>query len=371
MFLFFPYTCIFIFFLILRTLIIISAPNWLMAWLAIELNLLRFIPLIIRSKFLHELEAATKYLFAQRLGRILILLSAFSSFSWAGYLAILGLFLKLGLAPLHFWFPATIAGISWEICILISTWQKFPILALLCSLPDNFQRFLLLAGALSTVVARALGLNQTQLRTLLAYSSIAHTGWVVGLISVSTPASWLYFCIYTVITIATILFLRQTNALFFWSVTSPPLILFLLFLSLRGLPPLSGFAIKLGAISLLSTLSIPLTLFIVFGSLLRLYFYLNLRFNFIFCSFAVPVKTLPSTSYSFSFLSSFSLFSFFLIRNLFILLCALILCNKSQGYRNLIFYPRHLIWSYRHFHKTINSSRTRATWIPTGEGPTL
>ncbi len=329
MLLFFPHTYIFLFFLGLRTLIIISSPNWLTAWLAIELNLLRFIPLLVSSKTLREIEAATKYLFAQSLGRALILLSAFSSFSIVRYIVVLGLFLKLGLAPLHFWFPAVMTGTSWDICILISTWQKLPLLALLTVLPNRPQNLFLIGGTLSVIIARTLGLNQTQLRTLLAYSSIAHTGWIVRLINISLIASRLYFFTYVLITLAIILFLRHTNALFFWSISNPPFILILLLLSLAGLPPFTGFAIKLGAIRLLRTLSMPITLCLILGSLLRLYFYLNLALTLTFRSFTSPIKTLPAASYVFSLASSFRLLFFLLIRTIFILYCALALRNKS------------------------------------------
>nr|YP_009308168.1 NADH dehydrogenase subunit 2 [Phascolosoma pacificum]AOS53048.1 NADH dehydrogenase subunit 2 [Phascolosoma pacificum] len=317
MFLLFPYTCLFTFFLFLSTVMIISSPNWLMAWLSMELNLLSFIPMMMSSKSLRELESTTKYFFAQSLGSILILLSAFSAFPGASNLTLLGLLLKLGLAPLHFWFPATMTGISWEMCMLISTWQKFPILALLSLLSPSHQTLFLITSGLSVMVAGIMGLNQTQLRTLLAYSSIAHTGWVMALMSLSSSASWIYFCIYVMITLSTMMFLKESNALFFWSTNHAPFLLLLLFLSLSGLPPFSGFAIKLGAISLLSTISIPFTILMILGSLLSLYFYLSLSFNFLFRSFYPLMKTL-NTTFAPSLLISLSLFSFLLTSNLFL-----------------------------------------------------
>lgn len=371
MFLLFPYICIFSFFLFLRTFIILSAPNWLTAWLSIELNLLRVIPLIISSKILQELESTTKYFFAQRLGRILILFRAFLFTPWVKFLILLGILLKLGLAPLHIWLPATMAGLSWEICILISTWQKFPLLCLLCIITPNYPSLFLYVGTLSVLVGGLIGLNQTQLRVLLSYSSIAHTGWVVALFSLKPSAGWSYFLIYVIITISIISIIKQKNALFFWSLTPSSLVIFLLLLSLGGLPPLSGFAIKLGAIKLLSSTSIPLVLLIIIGSLLSLYYYLNLALTFIFRGFSSPrIHALP-ISLSSSILISLSLFRFIIFGNFFLIYCALTGFDQPQRYWHALLYSRNLIWPQRNFNKPFNSSWIGPTRISLRQRPVI
>ena len=370
MFLLFPYSLIFSFFLFLSTFIVISAPNWLAAWFSLELNLLRIIPLLISSKSLNELESTTKYFFAQGLGSILILLSAFSSFSWAFYTISLGLLIKLGLIPFHFWFPAAMSGVSWEICILISTWQKFPLLALSSFLLPHYSSFFLLLGGRSVLAAGLIGLNQTQLRSLLAYSSIAHTGWILALISQRRPGGWLYFWIYSMITISSIFLLRNKNALFFWSSNTSPLFLLLL-LSLGGLPPFTGFAIKLGAIRMIRNISIPICILIIIGSLLSLYFYLSLRFNLLFRLFSLPLKPRNASSYTTSLLSSVRLFRFLCIGTFFLFYCALTLCNKPQRYWNSLFYSRDMVGTNRNLNKTFNSCRARPTRIFAGKWPAL
>lgn len=329
MFLLLPYSYLLSFFLFVRTLIIACAPNWLTAWLAIELNLLSFIPLLLSTKALQELESATKYFFSQSLGRILILLGSFYILPLSKTLIIRGLLLKLGIAPFHFWFPAAIRGASWEICILITTWQKLPLLCLLTACLSETFFPLLISATLSVLLGGIIGLNQTQLRTLLAYSSISHTGWILALFSISTPAGWTYFFIYTLITLSTIIIFNYLNSSFFWGPAFLSFLPFLLLLSLGGLPPLRGFAIKLGAISLLRALSFPITLLFILGSLISLYYYLTLAFSFLFHTFSSPRSFKLTPPFSTSLISAISLLSFSVLGNLFLIFCALILFNES------------------------------------------
>jgi len=89
-----------------------------------------FIPLLTSSHVNQEAEAAIKYFMAQALGRGLLLLGALSLLSSPhlplspllyNSLLIIGLLLKLGLPPCHFWFPSVISSISWPICLILAT----------------------------------------------------------------------------------------------------------------------------------------------------------------------------------------------------------------------------------------------------------
>jgi len=55
----------------------------------------------------------------------------------------------------------------------------------------------------------------------------------------------------------------------------------LLFMSLGGLPPLTGFIPKLIIIDLICQYRLFIVLFLIIGSLLNLFFYLNIAFNLI------------------------------------------------------------------------------------------
>lgn len=291
-----PATPLFISTLLLRTLLSISASHWLLLWLRLELNLLRFIPIIIISKSLQETEGAIKYFIAQALGSALILLGALIifnphlSFQIRIIPIILGAINKLGLAPCHFWFPNVIASISWFSCLILTTWQKIIPLIILISLPTTqISLFLILTGALRSLVGGLGGINQTSLRPLLAYSSIGHLGWITCTRTVSSSTAIIYFFSYILIILPIILLLISKNIfsnIQLFSISKSKLSFQLsaatLFISLGGLPPLFGFFPKWIAIQSISSREIfLLPLILILGALINLYFYLNLSFPII------------------------------------------------------------------------------------------
>lgn len=99
-----------------------------------------------------------------------------------GFIVLIGgLCVKLGLFPFHYWLPRVMAGLPWVSCLLLATWQKFaPLFLMLCLL--ELSRSYLIAcvvcfiGMGSSLVGGLGGMNQTQIRALLAYSSIGHLG---------------------------------------------------------------------------------------------------------------------------------------------------------------------------------------------------
>nr|WLD05597.1 NADH dehydrogenase subunit 2 [Escarpia spicata]WLD05621.1 NADH dehydrogenase subunit 2 [Escarpia spicata] len=307
-----PATPLFISTLLLSTLLSISASHWLLLWLSLELNLLSFIPIIMISKSLQETEGAIKYFMAQALGSALILLGALMifnphlSFQISIIPIILGAMNKLGLAPCHFWFPNVMASISWFSCLILTTWQKIIPLMILISLPTTqMSLFLMLTGALSSLVGGLGGMNQTSLRPLLAYSSIGHLGWMTCTSTVSSSTAIIYFFSYILIILPIILLLMSKNIfsnIQLFSMSKSKLSFQLsaatLFMSLGGLPPLFGFFPKWMAIqSMSSSEMFLLPLILILGALMNLYFYLNLSFpmmiNLLNPSFMKKKEKLP------------------------------------------------------------------------------
>ena len=87
----------------------------------------------------------------------------------------MGTLIKLGVPPCHLWFPGIISFISWPLCILLSTWQKIvPLLILFTIIERRNSQFIIFIIILARIVRALGGLTQTQLKPLLAYSSIGH-----------------------------------------------------------------------------------------------------------------------------------------------------------------------------------------------------
>nr|ALQ78801.1 NADH dehydrogenase subunit 2 [Glycera capitata] len=291
-----PYYSLFTTTLFMGTFMTLSSNHWVYMWMGFEINLMSFIPMILHSNTNQETEAAVKYFLIQALGSSLILLSSlsmtfnpYSIFSQNVMLftLIFALMIKMGAAPFHFWLPQIMSSISWLMCMILATWQKIAPLFIIISISSSISnKFIMLIAMISTTVGGLGGLNQTHLRPLLAYSSIAHLGWMIGASSISSCTSTVYFIIYAMMTLSimSIMFINTLKSNYMSSISNMPisisLSLMILFLSLGGLPPLLGFFPKWLMIkSMIFQNMFMFVSVMIMGSLISLFYYLSLFFN--------------------------------------------------------------------------------------------
>ena len=302
-----PYSLLFYSTLLLGIFISITSNNWFRVWIGLEINIYSFIPLLLQSNINQEKEAAIKYFIIQALASGLLLTASLTLFSIiSSFLIILRLIIKLALSPCHFWFPSVINSLSWSICWILTTLQK---IAPLFLFSQNFFYYntalICIISALSALTGAVGGLKQTQLRSILAYSSIGHLGWLTASLSSSFLAFNLYFLSYIII-ISTIIYLINKDftrtalpSIFFYNNSKP--ILSLSLLSLGGLPPLFGFFPKLFLLLVLTQNNfIFLPFILVVSSTINLYYYLKIIF----------FSTLQTPSLNIIYISSTSLFPF-------------------------------------------------------------
>nr|YP_001542716.1 NADH dehydrogenase subunit 2 [Anabrus simplex]ABM89636.1 NADH dehydrogenase subunit 2 [Anabrus simplex] len=305
--------------LILGTLIATTSTSWLGVWMGLEINLLSFIPLMTDTKNLMSTEASLKYFLVQALASAALLFSIILMFAFSNNpfymnteifstLMSSALLLKMGAAPFHFWFPATMEGLSWKNCFILMTWQKIAPLMLLAYIIE-MNIFISMIILSSVLIGSLGGLNQSSLRKLMAYSSINHIGWMVAAMVVGENLWELYFIIYTFLTLSIILmfnvhciyhinqnFLTMTNN----QITKS--CLFLLLLSLGGLPPFLGFLPKWLIIQTLVDLNYQfIVIIMVIMTLVTLFYYLRLTFLAFLFSYTELKLTLMN-SYNRTFL---------------------------------------------------------------------
>ena len=292
---------------IFGTLFSISSSHWLGIWAGLEINLIGVLPLLVYQKRMSERESAVKYFVIQALGSRLLLFGSLGtyslSFSWESlnfitewsFLRLMviraGLGLKMGVFPFHFWFPRVMAGLPWLSCLLLATWQKIAPLFLMVSLFEvSFIEWLFLTFCLiargSSLLGGVGGINQTQIRALLAYSSIGHLGWIIFAGLHRTWAMAFYFGAYVLISLCLFSALWLRDLSYSKSLAKvgffgyPVFLVVVMLLSLGGLPPLLGFISKWLAVSagVQSSLSVFIFLLIL-GSLISLFYYLSLTFS--------------------------------------------------------------------------------------------
>nr|AGU68716.1 NADH dehydrogenase subunit 2 [Ptilinopus viridis] len=286
--------------LLLGTTITISSNHWVTAWTGLEINTLAIIPLISKSHHPRAIEATIKYFLVQATASALLLFSSMSN-AWATgqwditqlthptscLLLTIAIAMKLGLVPFHFWFPEVLQGSSMTIALLLSTALKFPPITILFLTSHSLNPTLLTTMAIiSAALGGWMGLNQTQTRKILAFSSISHMGWMTIITIYDPNLTLLTFYLYTLMTTTVFLTLNTTKVLklatMMTSWTKTPMLnatLMLALLSLAGLPPLTGFLPKWLIIQELTKQEMTTTATtMAMLSLLGLFFYLRLTY---------------------------------------------------------------------------------------------
>ena len=187
-------------------------------------------------------------------------------------LVVSGLFFKIAAAPFYMWAPDVYQGASLPVTTFLSTAPKaasvFVLIKLILSnfnIEGNIWQPIVIVVACFSLIVGALGaLFQTNIKRLLAYSSISHIGFLlIGLGSYDisgVEASIIYLCIYLSMNLGIFAFiailqntLQSPNGENFdlsifkgLSKTNPivALSISILLLSMAGIPPLAGFLAK-------------------------------------------------------------------------------------------------------------------------------
>nr|YP_010531730.1 NADH dehydrogenase subunit 2 [Aspidoscelis sexlineatus]ADL59417.1 NADH dehydrogenase subunit 2 [Aspidoscelis sexlineatus viridis]UXX18675.1 NADH dehydrogenase subunit 2 [Aspidoscelis sexlineatus]UXX18688.1 NADH dehydrogenase subunit 2 [Aspidoscelis sexlineatus]UXX18701.1 NADH dehydrogenase subunit 2 [Aspidoscelis sexlineatus]UXX18714.1 NADH dehydrogenase subunit 2 [Aspidoscelis sexlineatus] len=300
--------------LITGTLITMNSNHWLLAWLGLEINMMAIVPLISKTHHPRATEATIKYFLAQT-GASLLMLFASSTNAWhTGTWDItqlmnpmsctaltIALCMKIGLAPMHLWLPEVMQGTTLKVALIIATWQKLAPMSLILMTSNSHSKLLLmLMATLSIVIGGWGGLNQTQLRKIMAYSSIANMGWMIIILQQAPKLSTLTLLLYIMMTTTMFMAMtpQKTKTIKMIGTTwtlSPPLtiIMMLTLTSLGGLPPMTGFMPKwLILEKLMSENMTPLATITAMATLLSLFFYLRL---FYMTTMTVSPNTMNTT----------------------------------------------------------------------------
>nr|YP_009104400.1 NADH dehydrogenase subunit 2 [Lissemys scutata]AFC17507.1 NADH dehydrogenase subunit 2 [Lissemys scutata] len=300
--------------LILGPIITISSNHWIMAWTGLEMNMFAIIPMIAKKHHPRATEAAIKYFLTQTAASSLLLFSIINN-TWdlgqlsmtqtsntmSSMLMTIALATKLGLAPFHLWLPETLQGTTTTMALILTTWQKLAPFSILIMTYQLINPPLLMTMSLLSICTGGWGgLNQTQLRKIMAFSSIAHLGWLTMVLTMSTKLALLTLYTYIIMTATTFIIINQlqtnnmSSMMTTW--TKLPLMnsmMMLNLMSLAGMPPLTGFMPKWLILQEITTNHMPIlaTTASIF-SLLSLFFYLRISY---YSTITLPPNT---TNYS-------------------------------------------------------------------------
>jgi NADH-quinone oxidoreductase subunit N len=185
---------------------------------------------------------------------------------------IVGIAFKLGAVPFHMWVPDVYEGAPTSVTMFISTAPKIAAFAMLIrllvegleTLNADWQQMLAIMSALSMVVGNLIAIAQTNIKRMLAYSTISHVGFLLmGLVGATADgysASMFYAITYAFTTLAAFGVLLAISREGHEADTLDDLaglarrnaflatVMMIAMISLAGVPPAVGFYAKLSVL---------------------------------------------------------------------------------------------------------------------------
>lgn len=324
-------------FCLLGQMIMISASNFLSLYLGLELMSLCLYALVaLRRDSVASTEASMKYFVLGALASGFLLYGISILYGTTGSLnlqevfrtamgetanrtglvfglvfLVAGLGFKLGAVPFHMWVPDVYQGSPTAVTLLLGGAPKLAAFAIclrllvegLMPMAMDWQQMMMIMAVASLLIGNLAAIAQTNIKRMLAYSTIAQMGFVLlaftaGMIDNNTnliiasnaySSAMFYSIAYVIATLGTfgmIMLLSRTgfeaeNIDDFKGLNqrSPwfAFIMLLLMFSLAGIPPMVGFYAKLSVLqAVIRSGQLGLAIFAVLASLLAAFYYLRI-----------------------------------------------------------------------------------------------
>lgn len=215
-------------------------------------------------------------------------------------LLLVGLAFKLSIAPFHLWTPDVYEGAPAPVAAFLATASKTAVLAALMRFfyesgalqSDVLRTIIAVLAAISIIVGNLLAVQQTSIKRLLAYSSIAHFGYLLVPLAggVAVEAVTVYLVTYVVTSLGAFGVVtlmsspykgQDADQLFnyrglFWRRPYLTAVMTVMMLSLAGIPVTAGFIGKFYIVAAGVSAQLWLLLgLVVVGSAVGLYYYLR------------------------------------------------------------------------------------------------
>ncbi|MDQ7260518.1 NADH-quinone oxidoreductase subunit NuoN [Paracoccus sp. PS-1] len=283
---------------VLGMMFMVSAGDLLTLYMGLELqSLALYVVAAMRRDSVRSSEAGLKYFVLGSLSSGLLLYGASLVYGFAGttgfegiistiqgghlslgvlfglVFMLVGLSFKVSAVPFHMWTPDVYEGSPTPVTAFFATAPKVAAMALIARLVfdafghviGDWSQIVAALAVMSMFLGSIAGIGQTNIKRLMAYSSIAHMGFaLVGLAAgtaIGVQTMLLYMTIYAVMNIGTFAFIlsmerdgvpvTDLTALnrFAWTDPVKALAMLVLMFSLAGVPPTLGFFAKFGVLT--------------------------------------------------------------------------------------------------------------------------
>ena len=258
-------------------LLSMSSNRLFRQWVCLEMNMLCFIPILVRGLREQAILTGVKYFISQRLASMVFIIRILltNRIIFVDAFIRLALIFKLGVPPFHSWLISVLTRIGYSRIFMLFTIQKFiPLFIISQIIFIELWLWVLILRLLGVILITLNRIGSFYL--LLILSGALNTIWMLR--RVSKGGSWVGFLLtYRVVLGALIFGLAKTSVIKVNDVTGldwrrASIIRFHL-LNLGGLPPLVGFLVKLKLLKPLTIISLSLSVTLVIGALIVLYLY--------------------------------------------------------------------------------------------------
>jgi NADH-quinone oxidoreductase subunit N len=214
---------------------------------------------------------------------------------------VIGIGFKLGAVPFHMWLPDVYHGAPTAVTLFIATAPKVAAFAMairilvdgLGDVHQHWQGMLIMLSVLSMIIGNVVAIAQTNLKRMLAYSTISHVGFILlGVLSGSQEgyaAAMFYALVYSLMSLGgfgmIILLSRQgfeADSIDDYKGLSQrnpwyALMMLILMFSMAGIPPLVGFYAKLTVIKSIVDINLmSVAIVAVLMSVIGAFYYLRI-----------------------------------------------------------------------------------------------
>ena len=316
-------------FAVLGMMVMVSAHNFLTIYLGLELLSLSLYALVAFNRDSSQAtEAAMKYFVLGAIASGMLLYGMSILYGLSGSLdiaqvsdylvrgrstgqnvallfglsfIIVGLAFKLGAVPFHMWIPDVYHGAPTSVTLFIGTAPKIAAFAMvmrllvegLGGLQSDWQQMLMILAMLSIAIGNVIAIAQSNIKRMLAYSTISHVGFIILAILAGTAegyaAAMFYTLVYAIMALGAfgmVLLLSRKgfeaerlddfkglNDRNPWMA----FIMLLLMFSMAGVPPTVGFYAKLSVLqAVIKVEMVWLALYAVVFTIIGAFYYLRI-----------------------------------------------------------------------------------------------
>nr|YP_009987531.1 NADH dehydrogenase subunit 2 [Epeurysa nawaii]QBZ37991.1 NADH dehydrogenase subunit 2 [Epeurysa nawaii]QBZ38004.1 NADH dehydrogenase subunit 2 [Epeurysa nawaii] len=285
--------------ILLSTTLSFMSNNWLIMWILMEINLFMFIPLMSKNKINDQ---SIKYFIIQSFSSHLLIFSMLMSSILilpmkSSLLILTAMLIKIGMSPFHIWMPEIMAKMNWNECFMMSTVIKITPMILISK--TTSYKLLMMPMILSLISGSVSGMNQFNLKKIMAFSSIFNISWMATSFFMSKKILFMFVMIYLTLTMKVMNFFKKKSILYKNQMNhlkmKEKLKINLIMLSLMGLPPLMGFLPKWMILKELMHKSNLLSWFMILTSMMSIFMYIQVNSNYL-TNFSLKKKNIKNVN---------------------------------------------------------------------------